>query len=585
MLSIEHADPMRSKPASGMRRSGWGKTLQHSRSKFYAAWRSVARFLHGVRYYPTNGCASLARGEQGMKFKKLLATIGVTALLTGAGLMAAQSASAHDAFLAGSVSCNAVDGSATVTWTLSNDWDSIATVSNSTNSVIPNGTKIPAKTGNSNGTVTFKQTIAAPSAGKSAAASYTATWSDHTVRNINKVTVTVPSNCTVPPAKDASAAADVTGPTCDAAAVLHLTGTNVTWSGTEDGATGPKPYSSTATATHGHTFSNGDTSKKFAGELAGPLGYQHTDPSAPCYQTVDDAAASVSVSQPNCTVPAVLHLTGTNVTWSGTEDGATGPKSYSSTATATAGHTFKNGDTSEKFAGELAGPLGYQHTDPSAPCYQPVDDAAAAASVSAATCVAPATLTLTGQNVTWTGTKDGTQGPASYKSTAKATPGHTFSNGHTTKHFKGELAGPIGYQNTDPTAPCYKAHDDATASVSVTQPTCSLPGTASYLVENAELVGQLDQTAGNHTATFNAKPGHAFSDGVTTIEKPYTVAAATGNCPQPPTKPAASVTKPKLADTGSDVTVGLAAGLIALLGGATGVGIAMFRRRRGNAQA
>jgi hypothetical protein len=499
MLSIEHADPMRSKPASGMRRSGWGKTLQHSRSKFYAAWRSVARFLHGVRYYPTNGCASLARGEQGMKFKKLLATIGVTALLTGAGLMAAQSASAHDAFLAGSVSCNAVDGSATVTWTLSNDWDSIATVSNSTNSVIPNGTKIPAKTGNSNGTVTFKQTIAAPSAGKSAAASYTATWSDHTVRNINKLTVTVPSNCTVPPAKDASAAADVTGPTCDAAAVLHLTGTNVTWSGTEDGATGPKPYSSTATATHGHTFSNGDTSKKFAGELAGPLGYQHTDPSAPCYQ--------------------------------------------------------------------------------------PVDDAAAAASVSAATCVAPATLTLTGQNVTWTGTKDGTRGPASYKSTAKATPGHTFSNGHTTKHFKGELAGPIGYQNTDPTAPCYKAHDDATASVSVTQPTCSLPGTASYLVENAELVGQLDQTAGNHTATFNAKPGHAFSDGVTTIEKPYTVAAATGNCPQPPTKPAASVTKPKLADTGSDVTVGLAAGLIALLGGATGVGIAMFRRRRGNAQA
>jgi hypothetical protein len=330
-------------------------------------------------------------------------------------------------------------------------------------------------------------------------ASYTATWSDGTVRNIDEYKVTIPNNCIVPPAKDASAAATVTPPSCN--------------------------------------------------------------------------------------VPAVLHLTGTNVIWSGTANGATGPKAYNSTATATKGHTFSDGDTSKRFNGRLAGPLHYQNTNPHAPCYKPVDDAVAAASVSAPTCVAPATLTLTGQNVTWTGTKNGAQGPASYDSTATATAGHAFQNGDTSQQFTGDLAGPIGYQNTNPDAPCYKAHDDATATVSVTPPTCSLPGTASYLVQNAELVGQLDQTTGSHKATFNAKPGHEFSDGETTVEKSYTVAAATGNCPQPPTKPAASVTKPKLADTGSDVTVGLAAGLIALLGGATGVGIAMFRRRRGNAQA
>jgi hypothetical protein len=519
-----------------------------------------------------------------MKLKKILATIGVTALLTGAGLMAAQSASAHDAFLTGTAACNTADGSATVTWTLSNDWNTAATVSNSTNTVIPNGTVIPPKVGNTNGSVTFTQTIAAPAAGKSASESYTATWPDTTVRNIGEFKVTVSKGCTVPPAKDASASVTVTAPSCEVAAVLNLTGTNVTWSGTEDGATGPQSYSSTATATSGHTFPNGDTSKNFHGELAGPLGYQNTDPEAPCYRTVDDAAASVSVSQPNCTVPAVLTLSGTNVTWSGTPDGATGPQSYSSTATATAGHTFPNGDASQNFHGELAGPLGYQNTDPDAPCYKPVDDAVAAASVSAPTCVDPAKLTLTGQNVTWTGTKNGAQGPASYDSKATATAGHTFANGDTSEQFTGDLAGPLGYQNTNPDAPCYKAHDDATATVSVTPPTCSLPGTASYVVQNAELVGQLDQTAGAHKATFNAKAGHAFADGETTIEKSYTVATATGNCPQPP-KPAASVTKPKLADTGSDVTVGLAAGLIALLGGATGVGIAMFRRRRGNAQA
>ena len=434
-----------------------------------------------------------------MKFKKILATIGVTALLTGAGLMAAQSASAHDAFLTGSTSCNTADGSATATWILSNDWDTAATVSNSTNTVIPNGTVIPPKTNGTNGTKTFVQTIAAPAAGVSVTASYTATWPDHTVRDIKAVKVTVPSNCTVPPAKDASAAVTITAPSCGVAAVLHLTGTNVTWSGTADGTPGPKTYNSKATATAGHTFPNGDTSKQFNGRLAGPLHYQNTNPHAPCYRPDTDAAASVSVSAPSCTAPAVLTLTGQNVTWTGTENGAVGPLSYDSTATATRGHAFPNGDAS--------------------------------------------------------------------------------------KNFTGDLAGPLGYQNTNPDAPCYKAHDDATATVSVTPPTCSLPGTASYLVQNAELVGQLDQTTGSHKATFNAKPGHEFSDGETTVEKSYTVAAATGNCPQPPTKPAASVTKPKLADTGSDVTVGLAAGLIALLGGATGVGIAMFRRRRGNAQA
>lgn len=433
-----------------------------------------------------------------MKLTKILATIGVTALLTGAGLMAAQSASAHDATLTVSQSCN-TDGSATITWTLKNDYNETVTVTKTSNpDAVPVGTQVaPARQGKTETNLT--QQIPAPAAGTSVSVKINVEWSgDHYTQNDISANITVSDHCVVPPKSDATATATVTPPTCSAPAVLVLQGVNVTWKGTPDGAVGPQSYDSTATAIPGHKFTDGDHSKNFTGELAGPIGYQNTNPNGPCYRAENDAVAAASISQPTCTSAAVLTLTGQNVTWIGTENGAHGPGSYNSTATATAGHLFDNGDS--------------------------------------------------------------------------------------TKNFHGDLAGALGYQNTNPDAPCYKVVDDATATVAVTATTCTVPGAASYTAEHATLTGTLDQKVGDHTATFTADAGHAFADGTTTIQKAYTVNAAPADCVKPPTKPAASVTKPALADTGSDVTVGVIAGIIALLGGAAGVTIAAFRRR-GNARA
>ncbi|HEY4225381.1 MAG TPA: hypothetical protein VGM70_06175 [Pseudolysinimonas sp.] len=59
--------------------------------------------------------------------------------------------------------------------------------------------------------------------------------------------------------------------TCGTGQTLALgTATNATW-GTVTGGTGPSSYSVTATATAGHTFPDGTTTKTFTGSLTGPL--------------------------------------------------------------------------------------------------------------------------------------------------------------------------------------------------------------------------------------------------------------------------------------------------------------------------
>jgi LPXTG-motif cell wall-anchored protein len=75
---------------------------------------------------------------------------------------------------------------------------------------------------------------------------------------------------------------------------------------------------------------------------------------------------------------------------------------------------------------------------------------------------------------------------------------------------------------------------DATASVGTTPADCDSDGSATYASENASLVGEFETAPGDHVATFVADQGHEFADGSTTLEVSYTVAAATGNCPQPP---------------------------------------------------
>lgn len=70
---------------------------------------------------------------------------------------------------------------------------------------------------------------------------------------------------------------------------------------------------------------------------------------------------------------------------------------------------------------------------------------------------------------------------------------------------------------------------DASAGVSVTQPTCDSNGVASVTgLVNAVLTsnnGVLDQTVGTHTAVFTATVGHVFANQTGTLSVSYTIAA------------------------------------------------------------
>jgi hypothetical protein len=103
------------------------------------------------------------------------------------------------------------------------------------------------------------------------------------------------------------------------------------------------------------------------------------------------------------------------------------------------------------------------YTNASIDCFT-TQDAAAAVSVTPATCTAPAQLNYgTIVNAKFSGTPDKTVGPlANYAVTATANSTHSFTAGlsgvssdRKTQQFSGSLAGATGYQTTDPTAPCY----------------------------------------------------------------------------------------------------------------------------------
>ena len=80
---------------------------------------------------------------------------------------------------------------------------------------------------------------------------------------------------------------------------------------------------------------------------------------------------------------------------------------------------------------------------------------------------------------------------------------------------------------------------DATADVDVLGPTCLSASVANVVsLANATLVGELDQSVGEHTATFTANDGHQFADGTATMLVPYTIAAQlTGEQCENPTEP------------------------------------------------
>ncbi|MFC5502312.1 hypothetical protein ACFPJ4_08690 [Lysinimonas soli] len=66
---------------------------------------------------------------------------------------------------------------------------------------------------------------------------------------------------------------------------------------------------------------------------------------------------------------------------------------------------------------------------------------------------------------------------------------------------------------------------DASASVNVSSPSCTAPGTATFNLVNASWSATTpeDQTVGDHTRTAIAASGHTFAGGATTLEVHYTV--------------------------------------------------------------
>jgi len=93
--------------------------------------------------------------------------------------------------------------------------------------------------------------------------------------------------------------------------------------------------------------------------------------------------------------------------------------------------------------------------------------------------------------------------------------------------------------------------DASAAAIEVVAATCDAPGSVQLgAVANAVLAAALDQTPGDHTATFTAADGHVFSDGTTSFSEDYTVPAQlTGDvCYTPPPAQACTANNENEAD-------------------------------------
>lgn len=98
--------------------------------------------------------------------------------------------------------------------------------------------------------------------------------------------------------RDASASKTLVPADCDSAATLSWTGANVTFNRNDGPLTGPLTnVVVTATPTAGHDWStdpNNDAARTvFSGDLAGPTGYQSTDPAGDCYEPPVDVCTPV----------------------------------------------------------------------------------------------------------------------------------------------------------------------------------------------------------------------------------------------------------------------------------------------------
>jgi hypothetical protein len=127
--------------------------------------------------------------------------------------------------------------------------------------------------------------------------------------------------------------------------------------------------------------------------------------------TPKDAAAAVTTTPATCAAPEQLVLpTPTFATW-GAPTRTSGPGAYSVVATATAGHRFADGTTTQTFSGTLAGAL-------TTGCGPQTITLTVAPSYTPATCGADGTLVLPAQpHIVWSGGTDGA-GAGTYTITA-----------------------------------------------------------------------------------------------------------------------------------------------------------------------
>ncbi len=202
-----------------------------------------------------------------MKSKKFMALgsslLLVVALFT-AGFSTAAAAdpapTTSTGSLTGVATCDTTDGSATVTWTLTNNANQRMWVTWSANGYVPNTASLDA-----NASETFTTAVASPAAGKTLTETVKLRWADDSAQGKTPASVTVGNGCLPPPVAVGTLTADAT---CNA----DGSGT-VTWTLTNE-------YNSTMSVTwtaNSNISSQNNTvaprgSKTFTKTIAAPSG-------------------------------------------------------------------------------------------------------------------------------------------------------------------------------------------------------------------------------------------------------------------------------------------------------------------------
>jgi hypothetical protein len=394
-------------------------------------------------------------------------------------------ASAHAANFTASSTCNSADGTAVVTWKVSNDFNKTLTVTASDNAAIPIGTTVAA-TGNGPDTfVTRTQNVAAPAANVKVSTTLSFQWADGYEQKNTPASITIPKTCVIPDKLDAAAALTVTPESCLSGQTVVLGAvTNATW-GTITYPT-KTSYSVTATAVAGHKFSDGKATKVFTGALKA----QVTGDACLTSVTVKPL---VSVTAPTCSAAGSLVIPAqTGVIFTGGTNGA-GPGTYTVVASAASGY-------------KLTAPYSVTVTVPGKvtgdACLIPVTVTAVVSATTPTCTVAGSLVVPTQANVYFTGGANG-DGPGTYTVVAHAADGY-------------KLTAPYSVTVTVPgkvTGDACLIPVTVTAVVSATTPTCTVAGVLVVPTQaNVYFTGGANGDGpGTYTVVAHAAPGYKLT--------------------------------------------------------------------------